>query len=80
MKANLKVIKEGVNLIFQHNIITGKTIDDVWRDSMCVVLEMVILIQEQGSYKGQLRKQLDYVVIIVEQPGSKPLAVKYQKH
>jgi len=31
---------------------------------------------EQGSYKGQLRKQLDYVVIIVEQPGSKPLAVK----
>jgi len=64
-------------LIFQHNIITGKTIDDVWRDSMwCCIRNGYFYTVEQGSYKGQLRKQLDYVVIIVEQPGSKPLAVK----
>lgn len=64
-------------MIFQHNIITGKTIDDVWRDSMwCCIRNGYFYTVEQGSYKGQLRKQLDYVVIIVEQPGSKPLAVK----
>ncbi|MGE4358035.1 MAG: thymidylate synthase [Candidatus Omnitrophota bacterium] len=31
---------------------------------------------EQGSYKGQLRKQLEYAVIIIDEPGHRPLAVK----
>jgi len=64
-------------LIFQHNIITGRTIEDVWRDSMwCCIRNGYSYTVEQGSYKGQLRKQLDYLVAIIDEPAIRPLAVK----
>lgn len=30
---------------------------------------------EKGSYEGQLRKQLDHLCVIIEEPGTRPLAV-----
>lgn len=64
-------------MIFQHNIITGRTIEDVWRDSMwCCIRNGYSYTVEQGSYKGQLRKQLDYLVAIIDEPAIRPLAVK----
>lgn len=30
---------------------------------------------EKGSYEGQMRKQLDHLTVIIEDPGTRPLAV-----
>ena len=30
---------------------------------------------EKGSYEGQIRKQLDHLAVVIENPGIRPLAV-----
>jgi len=64
-------------MIFQHNIIEGRTIEDVWRDIMwCCIRKGYDYEVKIGSYAGQIRKQLDYVVIRVLEPYLRPLAVR----
>lgn len=57
-------------------IIEGRTIDDVWRSAMfnCVRYGVDYRVKE-GSYVGSLRKQLPYVVLVIEEPWTRPLAV-----
>jgi thymidylate synthase len=63
--------------LFENNIVAGRTIEDVWRDAMwCTIKKGYDYIVEVGSYKGQIRRQLPYIVIKIEEPWSKPLAVK----
>ncbi len=63
-------------MIFESNIIKERTIEDAWRSSMwCCVRNGYAYRTRVGSYTGQLRKQLDYVVMIIEQPYTRPLAV-----
>lgn len=62
--------------MFKNNIVKARTINDAWRDTMwlCVVNGYDYKI-EQGSYVGQIRKQLEYLTIIIEEPWQTPLAV-----
>ncbi len=62
---------------FENNIIIANTINDAWRDAMwCCVRNGHDYIINEGSYQGQIRKQLDYVVIKILKPYTRPLAVQ----
>ena len=62
---------------FQYNIVEGRTIEDVWRDIMwCAVRKGFDYKVEVGSYRGQIRRQLDYAVLRVLEPSTRPLAVR----
>ncbi len=64
-------------MIFQHNFVEGRTIEDVWRDAMwCCVRNGYAYRVEAGSYAGQMRKQLDYAVLRVREPYTRPLSVR----
>lgn len=64
-------------MIFEHNYIEGRTIEDVWRDAMwCCVRNGYAYRVEVGSYEGQIRKQLDYAVLRVLEPYTRPLSVQ----
>lgn len=64
-------------MLFQYNIVEGRTIEDVWRDIMwCAVRKGYDYRVEVGSYEGQLRRQLDYAVIRVLEPAIRPLSVR----
>ncbi len=56
-------------------IVTGRTIDDVWRASMFQCVRYgVDYTTALGSYVGQVRRQLPHVMIKVEEPWVRPLA------
>jgi len=57
------------------NFVRSATIQDAWREVMwlCVKNGWDFLVKG-GSYEGQIRKQLPYVTIIIDQPGIRPLA------
>ncbi len=64
-------------MIFPNNYIVGRSIEDVWRDTMwCCIRKGYNYKVEVGSYAGQKRKQLDYVVLRVLEPYLRPLAVR----
>lgn len=55
--------------------IVSYNIDNAWRDSMALcVKEGKDFIVEGGSYIGQIRKQLEYVTIVINNPGERPLS------
>ncbi len=62
---------------FPGNYIQGKTINDVWRDLLwCCILKGSPYVVEKGSYEGQIRKQLEYLTLYIEEPYLRPLAVR----
>lgn len=64
-------------MVFEHNYIESRTIEDVWRDAMwCCIRNGYTYQVEAGSYVGQLRKQLDYAVLRVLEPDTRPLSVQ----
>ena len=63
--------------LLDNKIIIGNTIEDVWRDAMwCCVRNGYDYRIEKGSYEGQIRRQLDNVMIKILNPGTRPLAVR----
>lgn len=64
-------------MIFENNIVKGNTIEDCWRNVLwlCVRNGYDYKI-EVGSYEGQIRRQLNYLVIIIDEPWTRPLAVR----
>ncbi len=59
--------------LFENNIIKTKTLNDAWRDTLwCCIRNGYDYIIEKGSYEGQIRKQLDYLCIIIEEPYDQP--------
>lgn len=62
-------------IIKEANYVETFTLNDAWRDAMwlCVMNGWDFVVKE-GSYKGQIRKQLPYVTIKVKGPGTRPLA------
>jgi thymidylate synthase len=57
------------------NYIEAHTINDAWREVMSLCLrEGYDFVVKGGSYTGQIRKQLSYVVIRILNPGKRPLA------
>lgn len=63
-------------MVFENNIIEGKTIEDVWRDAIwCCVRNGYNYKIEKGSYEGQQRRQLEYAVVKIIEPWKRPLAV-----
>ncbi len=64
-------------MLFAGNFVRGKTIEDTWRDVMwCCVRNGKDYIVKGGSYIGQIRRQLPYVTILIEEPWTRPLAVR----
>ncbi len=62
-------------MVFENNYINVKTIDDAWRNSMwCCVRNGYDYMVKQGSYVGQIRRQLDWVTIHITEPWTRPLA------
>lgn len=57
------------------NLVHVPNIDSAWRESMllCVQNGYDFLVQG-GSYVGQIRKQLEHITILIDNPGSRPLA------
>ena len=51
-------------MLFEYNIVEGRTIEDVWREIMwCAVRKGYDYKVQVGSYVGQVRRQLDYAVL-----------------
>ncbi len=64
-------------MLFEHNVVEGKTIEDAWRDIMwCCVRNGYDYPVQGGSYVGQIRRQLDYAVVRILEPWTRPLAVR----
>ncbi len=65
-------------MLFENNVIRERTINDAWRNALwCVARSLTqkdpnVYIIEKGSYEGQIRVQLPYVTIIIEEPGVRP--------
>jgi thymidylate synthase len=65
------------NMLFEYNIVEGRTIEDVWREIMwCAVRKGYDYKVQVGSYVGQIRRQLDYAVLRVLEPSIRPLGVR----
>lgn len=57
------------------NCINAYSIGAAWREVMALCLKKGYdFVVKGGSYKGQIRKQLDHVVIKITNPGNRPLA------
>ena len=66
--------------MFENNVIVARTIEDAWRDSMwCCVRNGYDYIVEKGSYEGQIRRQLEYITIIINEP-SRPFLFNVPHH
>ena len=64
-------------MIFTANYIEARTIEDAWRDAIwCCVRNGYDYRVGIGSYAGQIRRQLDYVVLRILEPWTRPLAVR----
>lgn len=59
----------------QCNFVQGSTIQDAWREVMwlCVKNGWDFVVKG-GSYVGQIRKQLPFVSVVIDQPYIRPLA------
>ena len=62
-------------MIEKAHFIRATTIGDAWREVMwlCVRAGWDFLVK-QGSYVGQIRKQLQHVTIVIDKPGQRPLS------
>jgi thymidylate synthase len=57
------------------NVVKAATIGDAWREVMWLCIKNGIdFLVKGGSYVGQIRKQLSSVMIIIDEPGTRPLA------
>lgn len=66
---------------FEENVIRARNINDAWRDVMwCCVRKGYRYVVKKGSYVGTERKQLSEVMIIIEEPWTRPLAVSIPEH
>jgi thymidylate synthase len=62
-------------ILEQVNFVKGCSIQDTWRDAMwlCVLKGNDYLIKG-GSYVGEIRKQLPYITMVIDQPWLRPLS------
>lgn len=68
-------------MLFENNIIKANTIEDAWRDAMwCCVRNGYDYKIEHGSYVGQIRRQLPYLIIIIDKPGTRPFNFHVPDH
>lgn len=57
-------------------LINERNIEQAWRMTMWACARHGYSYKiEKGSYEGQLRKQLDHLVVVIEEPYLRPLAV-----
>lgn len=57
------------------NYIEAFTIASAWREAMTLCVQKGYdFVVKGGSYVGQIRKQLEYVTIVINHPGVRPLA------
>ncbi len=64
-------------MLFENNVVKTNTIENAWREIMwCCVRNGYDYPVKGGSYVGQLRRQLDYAVVRISEPWTRPLAVR----
>lgn len=60
---------------FQDNVIRANNIGDAWREVMWLcVRNGYDYVVEEGSYVGQIRKQLEEAMIVIKNPNLRPLS------
>lgn len=63
-------------MIFEENVIRARNIEYAWRDVMwCCLRNGYKYRVKRGSYVGQIRKQLENLMVVIEEPWTRPLAV-----
>ncbi len=61
--------------LFENNVIEERTISDAWNMALWATIRNGYDYKiESGSYIGQIRKQLENVMIIIDEPWTRPLA------
>ncbi len=64
-------------MIFKDNVVKADTIQNAWRDALwCCARNGYDYEVKRGSYIGQYRKQLESLTLIIERPGTRPLAAQ----
>jgi len=59
--------------MFENNVVKVFDLDNAWRYTLwCCARNGYDYVVKKGSYEGQIRRQLDYLSIIVEEPWTKP--------
>jgi len=59
--------------IFPNNVVIANNLNDAWRDTMwCCVRNGTDYTVQHGSYEGQIRKQLPYLMIVINEPWQRP--------
>ncbi len=62
--------------LLDNKVVIGRTINDAWRDILwCCVRKGYPYTVKEGSYVGQMRLQLDRVMVEIEEPNTRPLSV-----
>lgn len=57
------------------NFVQASSIGEAWREVMLLCIRKGWdFVVKQGSYEGQIRKQLRYVTIVIKRPGERPLS------
>lgn len=57
-------------------VVHERTIEQAWRMTLWACARYGYSYRvEKGSYEGQLRKQLSHLAVIIDEPGTRPLAV-----
>ncbi len=60
-------------MIFENNIVKARDLNAAWRDTMwCCVENGIESVVKGGSYVGQIRRQLPYLTIVIEEPWTRP--------
>ncbi len=63
-------------ILFSKNVVVAKNINDAWRDTMwCCIRNGYRYVVNEGSCIGQCRHQLENLMVIIEEPWQRPLAV-----
>jgi len=59
--------------MYETNFVRARTLNDAWRETLeCCARNGESYLIEGGSYVGQIRKQLPYLTILVEEPSTRP--------
>ncbi len=59
--------------MFEYNVVDALDLNDAWRNTLwCCNDRGYDYTIKRGSYEGQIRRQLDYLTIVVNKPWTKP--------
>ena len=69
-------LREVIQILFSNNVVIGTDINDAWRNVLwCIARNGYSYVIEKGSYENRVRKQVDKLMVVIEEPGKRPLTL-----